>query len=508
MPSTNATPAAACNETGLALVSDANRFRFAFVDDCTKDVIAIEFVATHNWSSWYSEQTVVYQTWLRSQNAEKSPGPGLKLIPSFEDATLGRLSKVIAPVDVSENPVWIVAAVMAAVPIGNDYKVVKAAGLSAYHIDLGWALGAYAFDIYKSKKNKTAHNQRYEHSPPNSKRLVRCTTGAERTLVDATCSSIYMARDIISMPAEDFGPAQLEATSRALAKACNADISVCCGDDLLSEGYPQVHVVGRAAEPGREPRVIEMVWNEGAERTVALVGKGVCYDTGGLSIKSSNGMLTMKKDLGGGAVVLSLAAMLMRMNVDVCVRVLVPAVENSVAASAFRPGDVLTARNGKTTENIDSDAEGRLILADCLAAAAELHPDLIIDCATLTGSQRVALGPHIPSVFVNRTDVSDDLCRTSIEQNDLVWPMPLYDGYRNWIKSHIADLKSCSKGSYAGSITAALYLEEFVDNTPWVHMDFMGYNVESLPGRPEGGEAMGMRALYHYLAQRFSKVQQ
>lgn len=230
---------------------------------------------------------------------------------------------------------------------------------------------------------------------------------------------------------------------------------------------------------------------------------GVCYDTGGLSIKPTSNMVTMKKDMAGAALVLGLATMVMEVGLNVRLRVLIPAVENAVAGASYRPGDVLTARNGVTTVNENSDAEGRLILADCLVAAAEDDPALIIDCATLTGAQRVALGTDIPALFCNDDVVAFELCETSKDVGDLIWRLPLHAPYRKMMDSPLADIKSCAAGPYGGAIHAALYLQEFVDHKPWLHIDFMGYNVAASPGRPEGGEPMGMRALFHYLLRRF-----
>lgn len=336
--------------------------------------------------------------------------------------------------------------------------------------------------------------------------LVRTTApgSAERADVDRAVCATYMVRDMISIPAEDFGPANLEAAVSTLAAKHAARSTSIVGAQLLRLGYPQVHRVGRAATQQRAPRLLELLWNERAGRTVVLVGKGVCYDTGGLSIKPTASMVTMKKDMGGAAHVLGLADMIMDAGLNVRLRVLIPAVENNVDAGSYRPGDVLTARNGTTTLNMNSDAEGRLVLADALVAATEEKPDLIIDCATLTGAQRVALGPDIPSIFCTDDQVANRLFEISGEIDDLVWRLPLHAPYRKMLDTPIADIKSCSSGGHGGAITAALYLKEFVGESNWVHVDMMAYNTTTSPGRPEGGEAMGMRTLFAFIRERYS----
>jgi leucyl aminopeptidase len=307
-----------------------------------------------------------------------------------------------------------------------------------------------------------------------------------------------MVRDLINVPAEDMGPVNLAVAATTLADAFpNADCSIIVGDDLLDEStyYPQVHAVGRAAAADRAPRLIDLRWNADARETLVLVGKGVCYDTGGLSIKGTAGMLTMKKDMAGAAHALGLAHMIMSTNLDVGLRVIIPAVENAISGPAYRPGDVIASRNNITTEVTNTDAEGRLVLADALVAACELNPALIIDYATLTGAQRIALGVEIPAFWTDQDETADKLSRSSREVDDLVWQLPLHAPYRKKLDSAIADLKNSAAGGYGGAITAALYLKEFVkDSCPWIHFDMMAYNPSSKPGRPEGGEAMGIRA--------------
>lgn len=376
------------------------------------------------------------------------------------------------------------------------YQIADAADFTDAQIELAWALSEYTYTAYKKAE-----------SGDPSTLLRRTTPGSrERADVDRALRATYMVRDMISTPAEDFGPANMEAAVSTLAAQHAARSTSIVGQQLLRLGYPQVHRVGRAAATDRAPRLLELVWNDGAEQTVTLVGKGVCYDTGGLSIKPTNSMVNMKKDMGGAAQVLGLAHMIMDAKLDVRLRVLIPAVENAVDGTSYRPGDILTARNGTTTLNSNSDAEGRLILADALVAATEETPDILIDCATLTGAQRVALGPDIPGIFCTDDDVADRIFKISKDEEDLLWPMPLHAPYRKLLDTPIADIKSCSSGGLGGAITAALYLKEFVGESNWIHVDMMGYNDTASPGRPEGGEAMGMRALFQFLRKRYAET--
>ena len=301
--------------------------------------------------------------------------------------------------------------------------------------------------------------------------------------------------------------------ARDLAKAAGASVRTVEGDALL-EGYPQIHAVGRAAGPKQQPRLIDLTWGSADAPKVTLVGKGGLLDRRPELGIAAAAMLTMKKDMGGAAHVLGLAAMVMDAQLPVRLRVLVPAVENAISGDAFRPGDVLVARNGKTTEIGNTDAEGRLVLADALVEACREAPDLLVDCATLTGAGRVALGTDVPCLFANDEGVAvaDGLVAESAKEQDQVWRLPLWQGYREEINGKVADLKNIGNGPYGGAITAALYLAEFVEPAaeggvapPWLHLDMMAFNTGSKPGRPEGGEAMGMRALFRLLEARFGK---
>jgi leucyl aminopeptidase len=313
-----------------------------------------------------------------------------------------------------------------------------------------------------------------------------------------------MARDWINTPAGDFGPAQLTAAARQVAKRHHATCKEWVGEELLAANFPAIHAVGRASSEA--PRLVELRWMppDGASLpTVTLVGKGVCFDSGGLDIKSGAGMSLMKKDMGGSAVALSLAHMLMSAKIRAQLRVLVPAVENAISGNAYRPGDVLATRKGLTVEVNNTDAEGRLVLCDALAYADAERPDLIIDFATLTGAARVALGPELPALFGNDERVVQELARVAAAEHDPLWPMPLWAGYEDELASKIADLSNVASSTLAGAIFGALFLKRFVTESPWVHIDLYAWNSKDRPGRGVGAEAQALRGTYRYLVERY-----
>lgn len=359
---------------------------------------------------------------------------------------------------------------------------------------LAFALGGYRFDRYKAR-------------PERGRARLVVSAGvdvAETLRIVAACA---LARGMIDTPAADMGPLQIETVAREIAEAASAAIAVVQGDALLAENYPAIHAVGRAATAERAPRIIEIGWN--LDRTdlplVALVGKGVVFDTGGLDIKAAAGMRNMKKDMGGGAHVLALGRLVMQAGLAVRLVVLVAAVENAISADAFRPGDVLATRKGLTVEVGNTDAEGRLVLADALARAGEHSPDLTLDFATLTGAARVALGPDLPPLYTDDDVLADDILEAGRAVGDPLWRMPLWPGYRVAIESEIADLRNDSAGwAQAGSVTAALFLQRFAPTTgAWAHMDIFAWNPRPRPGRPEGGEAQALRACYAMLRDRY-----
>jgi leucyl aminopeptidase len=353
---------------------------------------------------------------------------------------------------------------------------------------LGFLLGSYHFTRYKCKSLKNVQ-------------LV-APQGADADAVSRVAEGVCLARDLINTPANDMGPAELEQAARDLAAKHGAAITVITGDELLAKNFPLIHAVGRAHP--REPRLIDITWGRPDAPKVTLVGKGVCFDTGGLDIKPSSAMLLMKKDMGGAAVSLGLAHMVMDAGLDVRLRLLVPAVENSVSGDSFRPGDILPSRKGLSVEIGNTDAEGRLVLADALALADEEEPQLLLDFATLTGAARVALGPDIPPFFTSDDDFAAVLATHGQQQHDPVWRLPLWPGYDSMLNSPIADINNTGKGGHAGAITAALFLKRFVGKAKtYAHFDVFGWNPASKPGRPEGGEAHAIRAVFAYLQARF-----
>lgn len=361
---------------------------------------------------------------------------------------------------------------------------------------LAFLLGAYRFDRYKPRKDE------------GRVRLV-APEGFDAVEAGRIAAACALAREMVDTPAADMGPLQMETIAREIAEAHGAAISVVTGDALLEENYPAVHAVGRAAAPHRAPRIIEIGWQmDRVDRPlIALVGKGVAFDSGGLDIKSAAGMRNMKKDMGGAAHVLALSRLLMLAGLDVRLVVLVAAVENAISADAFRPGDVLNSRKGLTIEIGNTDAEGRLILADALTRAGEHEPDLTLDFATLTGAARVALGPELPPLYTDDEALAADFLAASTAVRDPLWRMPLWPGYRAAIDSDIADVRNDSAAwAQGGSITAALFLQKFAPTTgAWAHLDVFAWNSRNRPGHPEGGEAQGLRAAYAMLKARYGE---
>jgi leucyl aminopeptidase len=355
------------------------------------------------------------------------------------------------------------------------------------HAALAWLMGGYGFDRYKKKP-----------TPKAKLALPRDVDGEE---ISRIAQNLFLARDLVNTPANDMGPAELEAASRALAKQHGAKISVTSGA-ALTKNYPLVAAVGQGSP--RSPRLIEITWGKGP--LVTLVGKGVCFDSGGLDIKPSAGMLTMKKDMGGAACVLAVAGMVMGAKLKLRLRILIPAVENSVSGTAMRPGDVFKSRKGLTVEIGNTDAEGRLILADALADADDEKPDLLIDVATLTGAARVATGMELPPFFTDDETLAAELLRHGTDTQDPLWRLPLWRGYEDTITSRIADLNNNPAYGYAGAITAALFLNRFVTQTrSWAHLDIPAWIDRPKPGRPMGGEANSARALYSLLKERYGR---
>jgi leucyl aminopeptidase len=353
---------------------------------------------------------------------------------------------------------------------------------------LAVALGSYRFTRYRKADGHLVK--------------LELSQSLDRDELEHIAEAVTLARDLINTPANDMGPADLEAAVRKLAAGHNAEIRAIVGDDLLAQNFPLIHAVGRAAAASAAPRLIDMTWGDDKHPRVTLVGKGVCFDTGGLDIKPESGMLNMKKDMGGAATALALAHMIMARGLNVRLRVLIPAVENSIAGASFRPRDIYTSRKGITVEIGNTDAEGRLILADALALADEEQPALIADFATLTGAARVALGPDVPPFFTDDDALAGELMNCAASENDPLWRLPLWRPYEAMLESKVADINNVG-GSQGGAITAALFMRRFVSAKSWLHLDLFAWSATAKPGRPEGGDCQAARALYALLAARY-----
>jgi leucyl aminopeptidase len=354
---------------------------------------------------------------------------------------------------------------------------------------LAFALGSYRFSRYR---NNDLPNVRLV--PPEGVDIADIARMAE---------AAALARDLINTPSNDMGPEELALAAAELAKRFGASFSAIVGDELTRQNFPLIHAVGMASP--RAPRLIDLSWGDPSHPKVTRVGKGVCFDTGGLDLKPSSGMMIMKKDMGGAANVLALAQMVMDAKLKLRLRVLIPAVENAVAGNAFRPLDIFTSRKGLTVEIGNTDAEGRLVLADALALACEEKPELLIDLGTLTGAARVALGPDLPPFYTNDETLALDVARCAREENDPLWRLPLWPAYDTWLDSKVANINNAPSGGFAGSITCALFLQRFVeDATRWLHVDIYGWTPSAKPARPEGGECQAARAIYKLLSERYA----
>ena len=361
---------------------------------------------------------------------------------------------------------------------------IETAPMTANRLALGYGLGSYRFDRYKSETSEAP--------------TLMIPADADASRIKRLLAGIFLARDLVNMPTNDMGPDALEAAFRALGAHYKADVSVVRGEQLLKENFPLIHAVGRASD--QAPRLLKLKWGKKGHRKVTLVGKGVCFDTGGLDIKPSASMLLMKKDMGGAANVMGLALMIMDAKLKIDLTVLVPVVENSISGNAFRPGDIYKSRAGLTVQIDNTDAEGRLILADALALADEEEPELLIDMATLTGAARVALGPDVPPFFTDDEELAHVLMDASVEVDDPLWRLPLWKGYEKDVSAKIADLTNAPAGGMAGAITAALFLKRFVRKTKsWAHFDIFAWTPNERPHSPVGGEAQAIRAIFEML---------
>ena len=450
------------------------------VDDAAGG-IPLNLIRADDWQAWISNRPETERAWAAANGFEAKPG-SVCLVPDGN----GGIAAALAGLD---DPIWTGGGLAEKLPAGTFILADVWDESAATDIATGFALGGYKFD-------------RYKKVDPSKARLA-WPMSANRGLSVATAEGICLARDLINTPASDLGPQELCAAARALGERFGADISELAGDQLLEQNFPTIHMVGRAAT--REPRLIDLRWGAPDAPKVTLVGKGVCFDSGGLDLKPASGMLRMKKDMGGAASVLALAHMIMATGLPVRLRVLIPAVENAVSGNAMRPLDIVKTRKGLTVEVGNTDAEGRLILCDALAEADTESPEILLDCATLTGAARVALGTDLPALFCNDDGLAADIIGAGEQTGDQMWRLPLHQPYKKLLKSDAADLNNVSEGGFGGAITAALYLEHFVSaTTPWAHLDMMAWNNSSQPGRPKGGEAQAMRAMFAMLRRRYA----
>lgn len=454
------------------------QFSHSLKDTCP--IIALSVAA---FPAWLKKQPKHTQTWVKVSGFMPQVGAVLQ-IPSSS----GALAAVVTIVDATPN-IWSLAHLPGQLVAGNYRMEAKWKPSVMQDAALGFALAQYTFGRYKKQNSKALQLQ-----VPKS---------VDIKSLEQQLAAITLVRDLINTPANDMSTADLAKAAQRVAKQTGARFSEIVGEDLLKKNYPAIYTVGRAGPAA--PRLIELTHGHASHPLVVLVGKGVTFDTGGLDIKPYASMKLMKKDMGGAALMLGLAQLIIASKLPVRLRVLIPAVENSIGGNAFRPQDIIQSRKGLTIEIGSTDAEGRVILADALTEGDTGKPALMIDVATLTGAARTALGTELPALYCNRENVARDILRVSYACNDPMWQLPLWQGYAKYVNSQIADVTNTPNYGFAGSITAALFLERFVSpTTPWVHIDSYAWNAETQPGRPMGGEALGLRTLFTYLQTRFA----
>ena len=451
--------------------------------------VPIFAVTADRLESWTSGQSPATKAWLAATAFRAEAGA----VSVIADGN-GAVAAVVLGLGKGDDP-WVTGGLAKALPKGV-YRIAENIGAMAGFptwAALAWGLGGYSFSRYKSE-------------PVPERARLQWPEGCDRAYVELAVAGAALTRDLVNTPANDMLPDALEQAARELATTCGAEIRVITGDDLLPANYPMIHAVGRASPVA--PRLIDFTWGDANAPKVTLVGKGVCFDTGGLDLKPASAMALMKKDMGGAATVLGLAQMIMQAALPVRLRVLIPAVENAVSGNAFRPGDVLRTRKGMTVEIGNTDAEGRLVLGDALTEAVAEAPALLIDCATLTGAARSALGPDLPALFSDDEALARDFLAAADKTFDPLWRLPLWQPYRRMLDSKVADINNAGDSPFAGAITAALFLKEFArpkDTTvPWAHLDLYAWNPSDRPGRPAGGEALGQRAAFELIRARFT----
>ena len=444
----------------------------------------VHLVDSSGYADWLQARPAPQRALLGALRFDAKEAPAFAILPLDSDSF-----EVVAavPNSASLTP-WCLAQLGESLPPGT-YRLADAAPGAAA---LGWLLAQHRFDRYRSKPK-----------PAPGPRILLSSEPATVEQSVAQARATALVRDLVDTPASDLGPAELEAQARALADEAGATIEVTFGD-RLERDFPMIAAVGRGAARDRGPRLIELSWGRSADPRIAIIGKGVCFDSGGLDIKPAAGMRLMKKDMGGAAHALALAQLVIAARLPVRLHLLIPAVENSVSATSFRPGDILASRRGFHVEIDNTDAEGRLVLGDALARAGEDDPELILDFATLTGAARVALGPDLPALFANDEALAAELIAAAASVHDPLWRMPLWDGYDEMLKSGIADLANAADSPMAGAVTAALFLRRFVPKeVAWAHFDTFAWRPAAKPGRPKGGEALGLRAAFAALQARY-----
>ena len=452
-----------------------------FLADATAPATPIHILRTSEWGPWIERHSETLRRMAAAHDFQAQNGRML-VVP----ATDGSIERVVFGAGDKANA-QVVGALAQHLPAG-DYRIAFAPKeFAPTAMAIAWGLGAYAFDRYKKRKRPAP-----QLAPPESADMAEAAR-----IVRAS----WLARDLVNTPTNDMGPEALHAAAQSVADAHGASLSAIVGDDLLTENYPLIHAVGRAA--AEAPRILHLSWGDVGAPRVALVGKGVTFDTGGLDIKPAAGMRMMKKDMGGAAHALALAQIIMDAKLPVKLDVFLAVVENSIAGNAFRPGDIIKSRKGQTVEIDNTDAEGRLILADALARACEDSPALLLDFATLTGAARTALGPDLPPFYTGDETLAAELAQASVDTSDPIWRMPLWDAYESDMDSPIADLKNTGDGAFAGSIYGALFLRRFVNVATWAHFDVFAWAPKEKPARPSGGEAQALRACWAVLKARF-----
>ncbi|MDJ0836868.1 MAG: leucyl aminopeptidase family protein [Acidobacteriota bacterium] len=462
---------------------------YFLTDRCPDNAVALIPVDKDGLEAWCKKADAFHVNLVETMEFTAGFGKTLR-VPEPSGKLKCVLLGMQEPPDDPRNTVHLFATLAKSLPANHTFKLSSMEGFDTEQAAMGWCLGGYAFERYVKKSEKP--------------RPTLCIEDSKLTAFAARAAdAVYLARNLINTPAGDMGPDEMETHIEEIAREFGARLEVIRGSKL-EQDFPAIHAVGKGST--RAPRLMDLRWGKSGHPKVTLVGKGVVFDTGGLDLKNAAGMLLMKKDMGGGAITTALARLIMASKLPVNLRLLVPCVENAVGPNAYRPGDVVKTREGKTVEIGNTDAEGRVILCDALTYALEDEPELLIDMATLTGAARVALGQDLPGFWTPSDEIAADLDRAGQQVADPVWRMPLWLPYVKKLKSNVAELNNISKGGMAGSITAALYLHEFVRPfKAWIHMDVYGWRQDAVPGSPKGGEATALRAVYRFLTNRYGK---